>query len=66
MQGELENYSAAGIWILGVFAGSTIGWYILGLLANSLRNNMAPKYLKRINRIFRSINFVFGLWALLR
>ena len=65
MQEKQVPYAAAGIWILGVFAGSTLWWYILSLLANSLRNKMNPKYLKWINRISGSIIFAFGLWALL-
>ena len=65
MQEKQAPYAAAGIWILGVFGGSTLWWYILSLLANSLRNKMTPKYLKWINRISGSIIFAFGLWALL-
>jgi threonine/homoserine/homoserine lactone efflux protein len=65
IQESRAGYAAAGIWILGVFVGSTLWWYILSLLANSLRNKMSPKYLKWINRISGSIIFAFGLWALL-
>jgi threonine/homoserine/homoserine lactone efflux protein len=65
MQGKQAHYATAGIWVLGVFIGSTFWWYILSLFANSLRNKITPKYLRWINRISGAIIFAFGLWALL-
>ncbi len=44
IQESRADYASAGIWILGVFAGSTLWWYILSVFANSLRNRITPGY----------------------
>jgi len=64
IKGSQGNYLYAGIWILGVFIGSILWWYILSVCANAFRNKITPQNLKIINRISGSFIFSFGLWAL--
>ena len=59
------DYGAAGILVLGVFAGSALWWFILSGGVSLLRERFTPRALRWVNILSGLIVLVFGLFALL-
>ncbi|MEO6920020.1 MAG: LysE family transporter [Collimonas sp.] len=58
--------SAAGIMVLGVFAGSACWWLLLACGVAMIRNRMGPRLMSAINRIGGCILLLFAGWQLVR
>lgn len=63
--GARSNYSSAGIFVLGVFGGSVLWWFILSGGVGILWKRFNPSGLRWVNRISGVIIVAFGLFALL-
>ena len=59
------DYGAAGILVLGVFAGSALWWFILSGGVSLFRDRFTPQALRWVNILSGLIVLVFGLFALL-
>jgi threonine/homoserine/homoserine lactone efflux protein len=58
-----ENYSSAGVLVLGVFIGSAIWWLLLSGLVGVFRAKFNTRGMQWVNRISGIIIFGFGLLA---
>lgn len=59
------DYGAAGILVLGVFAGSALWWFILSSGVSLLRERFTPRALRWVNVASGAVVLGFGLFALL-
>ncbi len=62
---EGRDFAAAGLLVLGVFAGSLLWWLLLAGGVGGLRGRLTPGALRWINRISGGLIAGFGGWALL-
>ena len=60
-----QDFAAAGLLVLGVFAGSLLWWLLLAGGVGLLRRRLTPSALRWINRISGMLIASFGGWALL-
>jgi threonine/homoserine/homoserine lactone efflux protein len=58
-----EDYSTAGILVLGVFLGSALWWFIISFGLNMLRLRLTPSILRWVNRASGAILLAFGVLA---
>jgi threonine/homoserine/homoserine lactone efflux protein len=63
--GQDTNYALAGLLVTGVFAGSTLWWFILSSIASIFRERIGRSYLRWVNRISGVVIAIFGLMILL-
>ncbi len=61
---EGRDFAAAGVLVLGVFAGSLLWWLLLAGGVGLLRGRLTPVALGGINRVSGVLIAGFGLWAL--
>ncbi len=61
---EGRDFAAAGVLVLGVFAGSLLWWLLLAGGVGLLRGRLTPAALGGINRVSGVLIAGFGLWAL--
>ena len=59
-----ENYSSAGLLVLGVFLGSLVWWIILAEFITLFRKKMSEKIFRYVNRTAGTIIIIFGLFSL--
>ena len=62
---EGRDFAAAGLLVLGVFAGSLLWWLLLAGGVGWLRGRLTPGALRWINRVSGGLIAGFGGWALL-
>jgi threonine/homoserine/homoserine lactone efflux protein len=62
---ENHGYTSAFLIVFGVFAGSTLWWFILSLLVSLFRNGFTPQRMKWVNRSAGVLINLFGGIALL-
>lgn len=60
------NYWAAGVLVLGVFAGSAAWWLALSGAVGIFRSRMSVGWMRRINLVSGGIIIAFGVYALAR
>lgn len=58
------EYGTAALFILGVFSGSALWWFILSFGVSLLRERIAPSLLLWINRISGLVILGFGVYAI--
>jgi len=63
--GAGQDFAAAGLTVLGVFAGSLLWWLILSGATSLLRAGLSPVRLVWVNRLSGLVIFAFGLACLL-
>lgn len=61
---EGRDFAAAGLLVLGVFAGSLLWWLLLAGGVGLLRGRLTPTVLRGINRASGLLIAGFGIWAL--
>ncbi len=61
---EGRDFAAAGMLVLGVFAGSLLWWLLLAGGVGLLRGRLTPAALGGINRVSGVLIAAFGIWAL--
>ncbi len=61
---EGRDFAAAGLLVLGVFAGSLLWWLLLAAGVGLLRGRLTPTALRGINRASGLLIVGFGVWAL--
>lgn len=59
------NYTSAGVFIFGIFIGSTLWWFFLSSSISIFQENFNPHGLQWMNRLLGAIIVWFGLLALL-
>lgn len=62
--GASADHAAAGVLVLGVFAGSACWWLALSGIVAVLRHRVTPRGLRWVNRVSGAIIAAFGLAAL--
>jgi threonine/homoserine/homoserine lactone efflux protein len=58
------SYALAGLFVLGVFLGSTLWWLLLSTGVGLLRGRLSQAGLRWVNRISGTLIAAFGLYAL--
>ncbi len=58
------DYAAAGLLVLGVFAGSAMWWFLLSGGVSLFRSNVTLTALRWVNRVSGGVLMAFGLLAL--
>lgn len=58
------EYGTAALFILGVFSGSALWWFILSFGVSLLRDKVGPTVLLWVNRVSGLVIIAFGIYAL--
>ena len=64
LAGAGRDYSAAGLLVLGVFAGSSLWWAVLSSLTDTIRSRVHLDGLRWVNRVSGALIGGFGLVVL--
>tara|TARA_B100000575_G_scaffold118921_1_gene94689 strand:+ start:579 stop:1193 length:615 start_codon:yes stop_codon:yes gene_type:complete len=58
---EQINFIGSFLIVLGIFFGSFIWWLILCFISMKLREQLTPKFVRKINLISGGLIFIFGI-----
>ena len=55
------SYASAGTLVAGVFAGSTLWWFVLSIVTSVFQERVSPSTMRWVNRISGGLIIAFGI-----